>query len=131
MNRRFRITIEGESYEVDVEEISAAKPNTPVPPVKKPSSTPEAPPRAAQPVARPPLTWIAGEGVITSPMPGTVIAIKVKVGDTVKAGDALIILEAMKIHSEIPAPRDGRIKEIHVVEGAYVRRREPLIAIEG
>ncbi|MQY55312.1 MAG: biotin/lipoyl-binding protein [Dehalococcoidia bacterium] len=64
-------------------------------------------------------------------MPGTVIAIKVEVGELVKVGDVLIILESMKIQNEIPAPRDGRIKEIYVAEGKYVRRREPLIAIEG
>ena len=64
-------------------------------------------------------------------MPGTVISIEVEIGALVKAGDVLLILESMKIQNEIRAPRDGRIKEIYVAEGKYVRRRESLIAIEG
>jgi len=105
------------------EEIVAAEPEAPVVLAEAPPVTT---PAAAKPVPR-----IAGEGVITSPMPGTVIAIKVEVGELVKVGDVLIILESMKIQNEIPAPRDGRIKEIYVAEGKYVRRKEPLIAIEG
>jgi len=112
------------------EEIVAAEPEAPVVPAETPSVTPEAPP-VTMPAATKPVPRIAGEGVITSPMPGTVIAIKVEVGELVKVGDVLIILESMKIQNEIPAPRDGRIKEIYVAEGKYVRRREPLIAIEG
>lgn|GEM_PF-1569057 len=112
------------------EEIVAAEPEAPVVPAETPSVTPEAPP-VTMPAATKPVPRIAGEGVITSPMPGTVIAIKVEVGELVKVGDVLIILESMKIQNEIPAPRDGRIKEIYIAEGKYVRRREPLIAIEG
>ena len=112
------------------EEIVAAEPEAPVVPAETPSVTPEAPP-VTMPAATKPVPRIAGEGVVTSPMPGTVIAIKVEVGELVKVGDVLIILESMKIQNEIPAPRDGRIKEIYIAEGKYVRRREPLIAIEG
>ncbi len=69
------------------------------------------------------------EDVVISPMPGTIISIKVKVGDAVKAGDVLLVLESMKIQNEITAPRDGTIKEILVTEGKYVKRRESLISI--
>ena len=51
--------------------------------------------------------------------------------DVVKAGDILLILESMKIENEIFAPRDGKIREVFVAEGKYVRRREPLVTIEG
>ncbi len=112
------------------EEIVAAEPEAPIVPAETPSVTPEAPP-VTMPAATKPVPRIAGEGVITSPMPGTVIAIKVEVGELVKVGHVLIILESMKIQNEIPASRDGRIKEIYIAEGKYVRRREPLIAIEG
>ena len=105
------------------EEVVAAEPEAPV-------ASAEAPPMT-MPAATKPVPRIAGEGVVTSPMPGTVIAIKVEVGELVKVGDVLIILESMKIQNEIAAPRDGRIKEIYVAEGKYVRRKEPLIAIEG
>lgn len=131
MKRKFKITIEGESYEVEVEEIEEVKPKAPTSTAKAPPVTPEAPPAPKTPpapITKPPVPKVAEE-VVTSPMPGTVISIKVKVGDLVKAGDVLLILESMKIQNEIPAPREGRITEIHVSEGKYVRRREPLIAI--
>lgn len=131
MKRRFKVTIEGESYEVEVEEIAEARPKVPTATVKAPPVTPEAPPPVTPAVTKPPVTKIAAEGVVTAPMPGTVISIKVKVGDLVKAGDALLILESMKIQNEIPASRDGKIKEIHVSEGKSVKRMEPLITIEG
>jgi biotin carboxyl carrier protein len=63
-------------------------------------------------------------------MPGTVLSIEVEVGVQVKRGDVLLVVESMKIQNDISAPRDGRVKEIYVVEGAYVRRREPLLTIE-
>ena len=68
--------------------------------------------------------------VVRAPMPGTIIAVNVKVGDSVKAGDVLFILESMKIKNEIKAPQDGKIKEILVTEGQYVKRRETLVDIE-
>jgi biotin carboxyl carrier protein len=131
MKRKFKITLEGECYEVEVEEIKEAKPKAPASSVKTPSVTPEAPPPVTPPVAKPPPPKVAPEEVVISPMPGTVMSIKVKLGDPVNVGDVLLILESMKIQNEIPAPRDGRIKEICVTEGKYVRRREPLVAIEG
>jgi biotin carboxyl carrier protein len=60
-----------------------------------------------------------------------VFAFRVKVGDTVKAGDVLIILEAMKMESDIHSLKDGKIKGIHVSEGGYVKRGEPMVSIEG
>lgn len=90
----------------------------------------EEPPVTA-PVTAKPVPRIADAGVISSPMPGTVLAIKVEVGARVRAGDVLLVMESMKIENEISAPSDGRVREIYAVEGAFVRRREPLIAIEG
>lgn len=135
MKRKFKITIEGESYEVEVEEIEETRPKAPPSPAKAPPITPGRPPADPGPssssVAKPPPATVAAEEVVTSPMPGTIVSIKVKTGDVVKAGDILLILESMKIENEIPAPRDGKIKQIFVAEGKYVRRREPLVAIEG
>jgi biotin carboxyl carrier protein len=68
--------------------------------------------------------------MITAPIPGMIVSIKVKVGDLVKEGDVLLILEAMKMENEILAPEGGRIKEIHVKEKQSVKTREPLITIE-
>ena len=58
-------------------------------------------------------------------------SVKVKVGDTVKVGDVLLVLEAMKMESDIPSPQDDIIKEIFVSTGQHVRRGDPLLAIEG
>jgi len=135
MKRKFKITIEGESYEVEVEEIRETGVKAPPSPAKRSPITTEAPPapfRASSSTAStPPPATVGAEEVVTSPMPGTIISIKVKAGDVVKAGDILLILESMKIENEIPAPRDGKVREVFVAEGKYVRRREPLVAIEG
>lgn len=67
--------------------------------------------------------------LIRAPMPGTIVSVKVKAGDTVKAGDVLLVLESMKIKNEITAPQDGTVSEIYVAEGQYVKRREQLVDI--
>jgi biotin carboxyl carrier protein len=99
----------------------------------------EASPRATPPViqgpaqVKPPvaeqISVVGAEKVVTCPMPGTIISIKVKVGDRVKVGDVLLILESMKIQNEIKAPKDGEVSEIHVYEGAYARRTDRLVTI--
>ena len=62
--------------------------------------------------------------------PGKVIKVLVAAGDEVRAGASLIVVEAMKMQSEMKAPKDGRITKIHAVEGATVGAGEPLIGIE-
>ena len=130
MKRRFKITLEGETYEVDVEEVVEGRGSTPmanVPPVPVVNKPTEALPLASQP----PVPRMLDEGIVPSPMQGRVFAVKVRVGDTVKVGDVLIILEAMKMESDIHSPKDGKVKEIHVSEGGYVKRGEPMVSIEG
>ena len=70
------------------------------------------------------------EAVISSPMPGKVVKILVKVGDKVKAGDTVIIVSAMKMESEYKVKVDRVIKEIKVKEGDTVNANQPLIVIE-
>jgi len=136
MKRKFKITVEGADYEVEVEEIhqGPAPHAAPPPPVAAQARPPVA--RAEvhsqpAPAARPQAPKVAGKGVMSSPMQGMVFALKVKVGDTVKVGDVLLVLEAMKMESDIPSPQDGIIKEIFVAAGQHVRRGDPLLAIEG
>ena len=74
---------------------------------------------------------IGGEGIIASPMQGKVLAIRVDIGDEVKSGDVLIMLESWEMLYEISATCDGRVKEILVADGEYVKKGEPLIAIGG
>ena len=63
-------------------------------------------------------------------MPGIILSVLVKEGDTVGAGDAILVLEAMKMENEIHAPRDGKVKKILVSEGAEVRAGSELIEFE-
>lgn len=81
------------------------------------------------PAAAPPTPSGAAAKVISCAMPGTVVSIDVKVGDQVRAGDVVLVLESMKIQNEIRAPRDGTVKELHVSEGANVRRGEHLVTL--
>lgn len=70
------------------------------------------------------------EVVITVPMPGLIIDVGVKEGEAVKAGQGLIVVEAMKMQNEIKAPRDGIVKTIFIKKGQTVNSREKLIIIE-
>ncbi len=112
------------------EEVATAEPEAPMATEVTPPVTQESTVHAQPTATKQTRTLIAGEGVVTSPMPGTVLSIEVEVGAQVKRGDVLLIVESMKIQNDISAPKDGRVKEICVVEGAYVRRREPLLTIE-
>lgn len=73
---------------------------------------------------------IVEEGAVTAPMPGIVVSLKVNVGDSVKAGDGLCILEAMKMENEITVQKAGVVREIRVSEGASVKRGEPIAIIK-
>lgn len=68
----------------------------------------------------------SGAGTITAPMPGTIVGIKVNVGDTVKRGQTLLVLEAMKMENEISSPQDGTVSAIHCSQGTYVSTGTPL-----
>ena len=67
---------------------------------------------------------------VEAPMPGTILNIQVNEGDTVKAGQVLLILEAMKMENEIVAPRDGKVAAILTTKGASVNTGDKLVSIE-
>ena len=81
-----------------------------------------APAAAAAPVATPaaPASAPAGGEQITSPMPGNILSVNVSAGDTVKKGQVLMILEAMKMENEIMSPCDGKVVSVSVAKGAAV-----------
>ena len=113
--KNYTITVNGNVYEVTVEEgISGAAPA-----VKAPAAKPSQAPRKAAPAPAAP-QGAQGSVQIVSPMPGKILGIKAKAGDAVKKGQAIIILEAMKMENEIFAPQDGTVASINVNEGASV-----------
>ncbi len=73
---------------------------------------------------------LEGSNVISSPMPGKVIRIPVKIGDNVKAGQTVIVISAMKMESDYKSAIDGTVKEITVKEGSTIEGNQPLIIIE-
>ena len=96
--------------------------------VAKPATAPAAKPAAA-PVAKPASASSAGGAAIVSPLPGVIIDIKVKVGDEVKSGQQVLVLEAMKMENNINADRDGKVLEIKVGKGDSVLEGADLIII--
>ncbi len=121
--RKFNVTVNGVAYEVEIEEVGAGQTSARVAaaPVAA-APAPKAAPKAA------PKTVAAGE-TVKAPMPGTILSVAVKEGDTVKAGQAVCVLEAMKMENEIPASKDGKIVQILVQKGASVEVGAPLVVI--
>ena len=122
--KNYRITVNGKTYEVTVEETGASAPAAPAAPVAQTAAPAPAPAAAAAPSVP------AGAEKFTAPMPGTVLAVKVAVGQAVKKGETVVLLEAMKMENEIPAPRDGVIASIAVNKGASVQSRDLLLSLK-
>jgi biotin carboxyl carrier protein len=126
-----RVVVNGVKYNVEIEGATAratSKPAVaPVPAATGLSVTPVTP-VASKPAAT---AAVGGAGTkVTCPLPGTVIAINVKEGDTVAAGQTLVVLEAMKMENNIDAERGGVVKSINVQAGATVMEGEVLLVIE-
>lgn len=133
--RKFVVKVNGNSYEVEVEEVKGEgavslsdQANRPMPKAEhKPA--PEA--KAPEPkVEKKPVQVSAEQEAVKSPMPGNIWKIPTKEGQEVKAGDVLLILEAMKMENEIVAPRDGVVSSIIVKEGDTVNTGENLVIID-
>lgn len=127
MLKKFNITVNGASYEVEVEEIKDGVEPVAREQVARPKAAPVAPKKAPAAPKKAPVA--AGAGSVTSPMPGTILDIKVAEGASVSKGDVLLILEAMKMENEIKAPADGTVASIDVAKGASVNTGDVLITI--
>ena len=132
--RKFNITVNGVSYEVEVEEVGAgfAAPVTAAPVAAAPVAPVAAAPVAAAPAAAPKAAApapVANGLKVASPMPGTILDVKVSVGAAVKKGDILMILEAMKMENEIVAPEDGTVAQVNVQKGASVNSGDVLCVL--
>lgn len=123
--RIYNIKVNGKTFEVKVMGITEVEP-TEVKTVKGTVAAP-APAAAPAPTAAP---VAAGEGKpVDAPMQGTILDVKVKVGDMVKEGDVLLILEAMKLENEIKAPFGGKVVDIKVSKGQSVNAKEVLVVL--
>ena len=108
--KKYKVNVNGTLYEVEIEEMTGA---------------PAAAPVAAAPAAS------AGAGErVAAPMPGNILSVNVAAGDTVKKGQVLMILEAMKMENEIMAPCDGKVTAVAVTKGAAVESGALLCTIQ-
>lgn len=122
--KSYTITVNGTAYEVTVEEngnaaapVAAAAPKAVAP---APKAAPAAAPKAAAPAAG------AGSVKVSAAVPGKVVKIVASVGQSVKAGDSVVIVESMKMEIPVVAPQDGTIASIDVAEGAAVENGDTL-----
>ncbi|WP_161978905.1 acetyl-CoA carboxylase biotin carboxyl carrier protein subunit [Streptococcus sp. S784/96/1] len=126
MLRKFKISIDGKEYLVEMEEIGGTPAPAPVAqPVAAPTPTPVV--ETPAPVVAP--SSAAGADALSAPMPGTILRILVNVGDTVSENQPLMILEAMKMENEIVAASAGTVTGIHVTSGQVVNPGDGLITI--
>lgn len=127
--KRFSVTVNGKAYDVAVEEITGAAP-APVAAAPAPVAAAPAPAPAPAAAPTPAATPVAGAGEkVQAPMPGTILDIKVAVGDTVSRGQTVVILEAIKMENDIVASCDGKITSILVSKGDTVNSDDVLVTI--
>ena len=119
MKKIYKVKVNGKVYEVELEEVKVVDGQIET---KKTVSTPtpEMPKAASQ--------SSSGE-TIDTPMPGVIVDVKVKVGDTIKEGDLVAVLEAMKMETEIFSPKSGTVSAVNVSKGAQVELGDALITL--
>jgi len=139
---KLRITVHGKAYDVEVDVLEdnagavdhrpapvqhapAAPAYVPPPPV---AAAPPPPPPA--PVAAPPPAAPSSGKACKAPVPGTVLRVSVKAGDTVAAGQTLLVLEAMKMETNVDSPHAGRVAAVHVAVGEAVKQNQALVEFE-
>ena len=120
----YKIKVNGKTYKVELEAIDEVASKA------APATAVEAPKAEAAPAPAAQVTG-AGEGqAVVSPIQGTVLDIKVKVGDKVKKGQTVCIVEAMKLENEVVSTADGIVSEVLVSKGASVASKAPLIMVK-
>lgn len=119
--KNYRITVNGTAYDVAVEELGGS--------AAPAASITAAPAAQAAPAPAPAASSAAGSITVTSPMPGKILAVKASVGQAVKKGEVVLILEAMKMENEVVAPEDGTIASINVAVGSAVEAGDTLATL--
>ena len=118
------VTVEGETFQVDVEGLPSQPVATPRPRRARSQDIAVPPPRS------PRVEGFTSDNILRSPMPGRVISILVRPGDRVSAGDEVCVVEAMKMEQSIRATRDGIIKAVHVQPMDSISADDPLVELE-
>ena len=130
---KYKVTLKGRTYEVEVEAgqamlVDEYEAYAPAP--VAPAAAAPAAPAAAAPAAAPAAPVVTGAGEpVNAPMPGTILRVNVSQGQAVKAGDCLVVLEAMKMENEILAPKDGTVTQVVVSKGSSVDTGAPLVVL--
>ncbi len=149
MTISYRITIDGVTYDVEVGDLSSSPVQVLVdgvefeveipdaPPARSEAATPASPPRRRETRPRPaqrarpsPAASGDSENVIRAPMPGRIVRVNVTAGDGVQRGQALLVLESMKMENTIAAPRDGVVSQVHVAGEDSVQHGQSLVELE-
>ncbi len=121
--KTYNISVNGVTYVVNVEEVG----NGTAPAQAAPVASAPAP--AAAPTSAPAASGTAGAVAIKAPMPGNIMKVNFKVGDAVKKGDVLVVLEAMKMENDVCAPADGVVATVEVSQGMTVETDAVLITL--
>lgn len=139
--KTYNITVNGVTYTVEVEEVGATASAAPAPsaaPAAAPAAAPQAAPAAApapkaaptpKAAPAPKASGAAGSVTVKAPMPGNIIKVNVKPGDSVKKGDVLVVLEAMKMENDVCAPADATVASVEVSQGATVETDAVLVTL--
>ena len=131
---KYKVTLNNRTYEVEVEAgeamlVDEYEAYAPAPAAAPVAAVPAAAAPVAAPAPAPAAASLAAGEVVKSPMPGNILKINVTLGQKVKEGDVLIVLEAMKMENEIVAPKAGSVAQIAVSKGQVVETGSPLVVI--
>lgn len=128
---KYKITLNGKAYEIEVEEISESEAKS-ASTAKAPAAAPAAKAApAAAPAAKSSAAPVSGgAGSVNAPMPGTILRVNKNVGDSVNAGESVVVLEAMKMENDINSPKAGVVKALYVNKGDTVASGQVLFEVE-
>ena len=134
--KQFNVTVNGKTYAVEVEEVGAGQGGFTYQPVQQApiqqpaqSAPVQAPVQAAPVQQAPKAAPVSGGELMSAPMPGTILDILVTEGQTVKKGEIILILEAMKMENEIAAATDGVVSKIYTSKSSTVSAGDPMLTI--